>query len=310
MKISQAESKLKIALIKEKPDCTFITSYERDNESELNFAQARYQNPNLGRFTSPDPLMASALTYEPQTWNRYVYVLNNPENLIDPTGMLSTHTDKDGKVIAVYDDKDLGVYVHQKEWDGKSNLSNNGPGVVKIGETHFWDDFRAHDTAGNIQDQLAQGARIVIDKSLDFNKIIDDLNQKARKMGLSEVMNKSKRKQDFDIKTNEKIAKYGENTGGLLNGKFVTARSAGNFLAGMNGATVSTNTYFTDYLSEDSYMRVAGEYQTTNEMSTTTAVGLRTGAINPTVNVAPFYGESRFSGIYIQNGFRYGERNR
>ena len=42
---------------------------------------------NHGRFTSPDPLMASATKINPQTFNRYSYVLNNPLNLIDPLGL-------------------------------------------------------------------------------------------------------------------------------------------------------------------------------------------------------------------------------
>ena len=36
------------------------TGYERDDESGLDFAQARYYNSNHGRFTSIDPLTASA----------------------------------------------------------------------------------------------------------------------------------------------------------------------------------------------------------------------------------------------------------
>jgi RHS repeat-associated protein len=64
-----------------------FTSYERDTESGLNFAQARYQNDSFGRFTSPDPMMASATKINPQTFNRYIYVDNNPLNLTDPTGM-------------------------------------------------------------------------------------------------------------------------------------------------------------------------------------------------------------------------------
>jgi hypothetical protein len=43
---------------------------------------------SVGRFTSPDPLMASAKRIIPQSWNRYTYVLNNPLNLVDPTGMV------------------------------------------------------------------------------------------------------------------------------------------------------------------------------------------------------------------------------
>ena len=63
-----------------------FTSYERDTETEDDFAQARYYNSKLGRFTSVDPTMASADIINPQTFNRYVYVGNNPVNITDPTG--------------------------------------------------------------------------------------------------------------------------------------------------------------------------------------------------------------------------------
>ncbi len=63
-----------------------FTGYERDSEIELDFAQARYYNPAHGRFTTTDPLMASGRTENPQTWNRYNYVGNNPLVNIDPTG--------------------------------------------------------------------------------------------------------------------------------------------------------------------------------------------------------------------------------
>jgi RHS repeat-associated protein len=65
-----------------------FTGYEKDEETKLNFAQARYQNAGYGRFTSPDPLMASARRANPQTFNRYTYVTNNPLNLIDPLGLM------------------------------------------------------------------------------------------------------------------------------------------------------------------------------------------------------------------------------
>jgi len=41
-----------------------------------------------GRFTSVDPLGASADIGDPQSFNRYSYVQNNPVNLIDPDGMM------------------------------------------------------------------------------------------------------------------------------------------------------------------------------------------------------------------------------
>lgn len=62
-----------------------FTGYERDNETGLDYAQARYYNSFAGRFTSADPLMASARPSAPQTWNRYSYGLNNPLKYIDPS---------------------------------------------------------------------------------------------------------------------------------------------------------------------------------------------------------------------------------
>lgn len=64
-----------------------FTGYERDIETGLDYAQARYFSSAQGRFTSPDPLLASAKPVDPQSWNRYCYVGNNPMNFIDPSGM-------------------------------------------------------------------------------------------------------------------------------------------------------------------------------------------------------------------------------
>jgi RHS repeat-associated protein len=64
-----------------------FTSYERDDETGLDYAQVRYYGSSMGRFTSPDPYMPSAQVASPQTWNRYTYVLNNPLNYVDPTGL-------------------------------------------------------------------------------------------------------------------------------------------------------------------------------------------------------------------------------
>ncbi|HMM80149.1 MAG TPA: RHS repeat-associated core domain-containing protein [Pyrinomonadaceae bacterium] len=64
-----------------------FTGYERDSESDLDFAQARYYNSSHGRFTSVDPLTASATIRNPQTLNRYSYGLNSPYKFTDPLGL-------------------------------------------------------------------------------------------------------------------------------------------------------------------------------------------------------------------------------
>jgi len=68
------------------------TGYERDDESGFEYAQARYYNGDHGRFTSVDPLMASADIKNPQTFNRYSYVLNSPYKYVDPLGLISSST--------------------------------------------------------------------------------------------------------------------------------------------------------------------------------------------------------------------------
>jgi RHS repeat-associated protein len=55
-----------------------------DPESGLYYYGARYYDPELGRFISPDPIVPSP--GDPQSLNRYSYVRNNPVKYIDPTG--------------------------------------------------------------------------------------------------------------------------------------------------------------------------------------------------------------------------------
>lgn len=65
-----------------------FTGKERDEETGLDFFGARYYASTIGRFTSPDPLQASGIITDPQTWNRYAYVSNNPMKYIDIGGFL------------------------------------------------------------------------------------------------------------------------------------------------------------------------------------------------------------------------------
>lgn len=53
----------------------------------MDFAEARYYNNAHARFTAVDPLLSSGKSDNPQTFNRYVYVGNNPINITDPFGL-------------------------------------------------------------------------------------------------------------------------------------------------------------------------------------------------------------------------------
>ena len=62
-------------------------SRERDAESGLDNFGKRYYGSSLARFMTPDPLLSSGRPWNPQTWNRYSYVLNNPVKFSDPSGL-------------------------------------------------------------------------------------------------------------------------------------------------------------------------------------------------------------------------------
>ena len=64
-----------------------FTGYQRDDETGLDYSQARYYSSQHGRFTSVDPLIASATIKNPQTFNRYSYALNSPYKFTDPLGL-------------------------------------------------------------------------------------------------------------------------------------------------------------------------------------------------------------------------------
>jgi RHS repeat-associated protein len=73
-----------------------FTGKERDGETGFDYFGARYLSAAQGRFTSVDPQNIvteasgqdefAAFVGNPQNWNRYAYVLNNPMSMTDPDG--------------------------------------------------------------------------------------------------------------------------------------------------------------------------------------------------------------------------------
>jgi RHS repeat-associated protein len=64
-----------------------FATYYREGTTGLDYAQQRYYASTLGRFTTPDPYQASGGPADPQSWNRYAYVQNDPVNYNDPEGL-------------------------------------------------------------------------------------------------------------------------------------------------------------------------------------------------------------------------------
>jgi RHS repeat-associated protein len=66
-----------------------FTGKERDAETGLDFFLARYYSPAQGRFMSPDDIYNDTDVNDPSSWNRYVYVKNNPMKYVDPDGRVA-----------------------------------------------------------------------------------------------------------------------------------------------------------------------------------------------------------------------------
>jgi len=65
-----------------------FTADERDSETGLDHTWFRQYSSTLGRWSSPDPAgLAAVDPSNPQSWNRYAYVINSPLTYIDPRGL-------------------------------------------------------------------------------------------------------------------------------------------------------------------------------------------------------------------------------
>ncbi|HET7306865.1 MAG TPA: RHS repeat-associated core domain-containing protein, partial [Gammaproteobacteria bacterium] len=66
------------------PDGPGFTGHRHDAATGLVYMQARYYDPKIGRFLSPDPVTFSP--QYPKYFNRYWYAAGNPYKYTDPTG--------------------------------------------------------------------------------------------------------------------------------------------------------------------------------------------------------------------------------
>jgi len=81
-----------------------FASLDYDLETNTNHAQFRQYNSTQGRWMRPDPYAGSYDFTNPQSLNRYSYVLNNPLSFIDPTGLQCF--DASGNPLSLDDSED------------------------------------------------------------------------------------------------------------------------------------------------------------------------------------------------------------
>ncbi len=145
-----------------------FTGYQKDEETQLDFAEARmYQNLH-GRFTAVDPLLASGKSANPQTFNRYVYVINNPIILVDPDGLQVASSvgrvyQRDEYEFQIFGDDDV-IPDGFKPFDGNVTYTANDGFVYNVFANGF--DNLGLSLTGSIQRSAA--SQLTQDQNLEF----------------------------------------------------------------------------------------------------------------------------------------------
>ncbi|HYG80343.1 MAG TPA: RHS repeat-associated core domain-containing protein [Pyrinomonadaceae bacterium] len=104
---------------------------EKDEASGMSHTLWRKYDSKSGRWTSPDPYGGSMTVADPQSFNRYTYVNNDPVNLTDPTGLINSMSifphwvNSEGWLRVGRDDM---------QWQCRMLCSGNGQGQGKQGK--------------------------------------------------------------------------------------------------------------------------------------------------------------------------------
>jgi len=286
------------SFVDERHSSPYYTPYkfsgkEKDDETGFSYFGARYYDGDLSVWLSVDPMSDKY-----PSLSCYMYCGGNPVVLVDPDGMSvgtpSTHTDEDGNVIAVYNDGDNSVYKHDNinnktELDKVYNSENTSAGGTKMGETEYWDEFVSPETGNTLTNNKIQFGK-------SFDPILAKLHLKAEDMNLKNIASESGSGGLFDVKKTYK------NVGALLNGKYATSRSAGNFLAGYNaeGATLLGIS-----ISFETFQKLAGALHVCESQGIKFTVCRKTDILlnGTTYGNPPAYGEEIYQYRMSKNGW-------
>jgi RHS repeat-associated protein len=142
-----------------------FTGKERDSETGLDFFAARYMSSAQGRFTSPDPSNLSVDWMNPQSWNRYAYVGNNPPRFVDNNGLWWEQTHNlavKESLPGLLPDDLKNIYAGSKEAD--SRVMGMDSQSVPMSGSH---SMSSGDDIGSVATSMALGDRYASDNQAE-----------------------------------------------------------------------------------------------------------------------------------------------
>jgi len=113
----------------------FTDDESDDSQSSTEYATFRNLDPWMGRFNRPDPYDGSYDPTNPQSLNRYPYVMNQPSMFIDPNGLTCYQVNPDGSVQEVPASNDEGC---AKATGGGGYWIADGETVIVSGNGPAW----------------------------------------------------------------------------------------------------------------------------------------------------------------------------
>jgi RHS repeat-associated protein len=155
-----------------------FTSQERDVETGLDYFSARYYGSVQGRFTGVDA--GAFLPVDPQNFNRYSYVQNNPLKYIDPSGKDLTFIGADADYMVAELMRLTGLTLVRDPKTGKVTIDNTKKTKTKGTSTHLLNRVvqMIKDKRVNVKIETVRSEPGILVDSYDNTKLdVDDYNE-------------------------------------------------------------------------------------------------------------------------------------
>lgn len=131
-------------------------------------------NYSHGRFTSPDYFANDTHTSDPQSWNLYVYVRNNPLRFVDPLGekaKITTQYDEKTKTMRINIKASFAVYGAEGQNISQEELEKQKAALLQGLQTEYGKSFEVdgitYEMSADIDVQIAGSEADAISKGVD-----------------------------------------------------------------------------------------------------------------------------------------------